>query len=213
MNLSLYVPGDGPLHRLPAGTKLAALLVLGVALFFLASPVALGVAALLAAGALALTGATPRQLAGQLSGIALILAIIVVANGLLVSWEQAAVVGLRIAALVFLAFAVTLTTRSSDVLDVLERVLAPLERRGLAHAGKVALAVSLVLRFVPEILKQVADIREARAARGLKVGPIALVVPTVVRTLRSADAIAEAIDARSYPPSPARPEESRHEHP
>ncbi|ODN69702.1 hypothetical protein [Methylobrevis pamukkalensis] len=41
MNLSLYHPGTGPLHRLPAGVKLAALAVLGIVGVVVASPLAL----------------------------------------------------------------------------------------------------------------------------------------------------------------------------
>jgi biotin transport system permease protein len=204
VNLSLYVPGDTYLHRLRADLKLLGLLAYGVALFFAETLMLLGAAAVVAIVAIALTGASFAMLRRQLAGIGMILAIIVLANLWLFDWRQAAVVGLRISSLVLLAFAVTLTTRSSDILDTLERCLRPLERLGIVDAQKVGLAVSLVLRFVPEVLKQFSDLREARAARGLRAGPLDLIVPLVVRTLRSADAIAEAIDARSYPP-PAKP--------
>ncbi|WP_052340957.1 energy-coupling factor transporter transmembrane component T family protein [Salinarimonas rosea] len=205
MSPSLYVPGDGPLHRLPAGAKLAALAGLGVALFLVSSPIVLGAAALAAAGVVAATGVRLARLRGALAGVAIVVAIVVAANAWLAGWREAAAVGARIVALVLLGYALTLTTRTSDLLATLERLLAPLERIGLADAGKVALAVALVLRFVPELMKQAADIREARAARGLRVGPVALVVPMIVRVLRSADAIAEAIDARAYPPCKSPP--------
>ncbi|WP_372425806.1 energy-coupling factor transporter transmembrane component T family protein [Salinarimonas chemoclinalis] len=208
MSPSLYVPGDGPLHRLPAGAKLAALAGLGIALFLVSSPIVLGAAALAAAGVVAATGVRLARMRGALAGIAIVVAIVVAANAWLVGWREAAASGARIVALVLLGYALTLTTRMSDLLATLERLLAPLERIGLADAGKVALAVALVLRFVPELMKQADDIREARAARGLRVGPVALVVPMIVRVLRSADAIAEAIDARAYPP--AETDSSRH---
>ncbi|MGP9819414.1 energy-coupling factor transporter transmembrane component T [Salinarimonas sp. NSM] len=201
MSPSLYVPGDGPLHRLPAGAKLAALAGLGLALFLVSSPIVLGAAAIAAAGVVAATGVRLARIRGALAGIAIVVAVVVAANVWLVGWREAAALGARMVALVLLGYALTLTTRTSDLLATLERLLMPLERIGIADAGKVALAVALVLRFVPELVKQAADIREARAARGLRVGPVALVVPMIVRVLRSADAIAEAIDARAYPPS------------
>ncbi|MGJ3262407.1 MAG: energy-coupling factor transporter transmembrane component T family protein [Salinarimonas sp.] len=213
MNLSLYVPGDTRLHRLRPDVKLACLLVFGIALFFADSLLILAIATLAALIAIWSTGASLAMLRRQLTGIAVIVAIIVVANVWLFDWRQATLVGLRITSLVLLAFAVTLTTRSSEILETLERVLRPLERIGIADAQKVGLAVSLVLRFVPEVLKQISDLREARAARGLRVGPLNLIVPLVVRTLRSADAIAEAIDARAYPPDSKRSSETNHEHP
>lgn len=213
MNLSLYVPGNNWLHRMRTDAKLLLLLVFGVALFFADSLMPLCVGTIVAVAAITATGAPFATLRRQLSGMAVIVLVIVAANAWLFDWRHAAVAGLRISSLVLLAFSVTLTTRASDFLDTIERVLRPLERLGAADSQKVGLAVSLVLRFVPEVLKQVADMREARAARGIRVSPLNLVVPLVVRTLRSADAIAEAIDARAYPPIKRPHLEKRNGHP
>lgn len=213
MNLSLYVPGGTWLHRASADLKLMLLLIFGVALFFADTIPVLAAATTAAVATILATGASIAVLRRQLTGIGIVLVIIVAANLWLFDWRQATIVGLRIASLVLFAFAVTLTTRSSAILETLERVLRPLERIGVADAQKVGLAVSLVLRFVPEVVKQYHDLREARAARGLRVGPLDLIVPLVVRTLRSADAIAEAIDARAYPPPSKRPVETTNEHP
>jgi biotin transport system permease protein len=86
------------------------------------------------------------------------------------------------------------------MLAAIERALEPLDRRGLIDAARVSLAVSLVLRFVPAILDHYREIREAQAARGLQANPLALVVPLVVRTLKGADDVAAAIEARGFPP-------------
>ena len=47
---------------------------------------------------------------------------------------------LRVGAMVGLALAVTLTTRTADLIAVCEWALLPLQRLGLLDAGKVALA-------------------------------------------------------------------------
>ncbi len=65
-------------------------------------------------------------------------------------------------------------------------------------ADDVGLAVGLVLRFVPEILGRYQAIREAHTARGLKVRPMTLLAPLIILTLRDADKIAAAIDARGF---------------
>jgi biotin transport system permease protein len=62
---------------------------------------------------------------------------------------------------------------------------------------RVGLAFGLAVRFVPVLASVAADIREAQAARGLDRSVFALAVPLTLRTLRMADEIAEAIDARS----------------
>ncbi|CPR10533.1 cobalt transport protein [Bordetella pertussis] len=77
---------------------------------------------------------------------------------------------LRVAALIGLAMAVTLTTPVPALIDA--------------------------LRFIPEIWRNYQEIREAQAARGLGAHPLALLVPLVVRTLKRAEEVAQAIDAR-----------------
>ncbi|CPJ42798.1 cobalt transport protein [Bordetella pertussis] len=77
-------------------------------------------------------------------------------------------------------------------------LLRPAERLGLLNAAQVALALALALalRFIPEIWRNYQEIREAQAARGLGAHPLALLVPLVVRTLKRAEEVAQAIDAR-----------------
>ena len=53
--------------------------------------------------------------------------------------------------------------RTSDLIAVCEGALRPLERTGLVDAEKVALALALALRFVPEIWRNFQEIREAQA--------------------------------------------------
>jgi len=55
-----------------------------------------------------------------------------------------------------------------------------------------------VVRFVPEILGRYQAIKEAHAARGIKVRPVTLLAPLIILTLRDADNIAAAIDARGF---------------
>lgn len=200
MTVSLYVPGTTALHRQPAARKLALLLVTGIALFLTSSVWLLGAAGAIAASLLLAVRPPFRQVRQQLVGTALILAIVFTATAVLDGWRPAFVVLFRLATLVLLAMTVTMTTRTSDMLDVCEKVLLPLDRAGLVDAARVSLAVSLVLRFVPEIFERHRDIREAQAARGLRSQPVAVIVPLIVRTLKAADDVAEAIEARCYPP-------------
>lgn len=201
MTVSLYVPGTTALHRQPAARKLALLLVAGIALFLTSSVWLLGAVGAIAAGLLLAVRPPFREVRQQLVGTALILAIVFAVTGFVDGWRPAFVVLFRLATLVLLAMTVTMTTRTADMLEVCEKALLPLERLGLVNAARVSLAISLVLRFVPEILKRHRDIREAQAARGLRGQPVALIVPLIVRTLKAADDVAEAIEARSYPPS------------
>ncbi|AZW13851.1 energy-coupling factor transporter transmembrane component T family protein [Bordetella bronchiseptica] len=192
----LYVAGASFLHRLPAGLKLAALALAGVGLFLLSDWRVL--AAVLAGAALLVwrSGVGAAAWWRQTRGLALIVLAVGLFTGLMQGWPHAAVVVLRVAALIGLAMAVTLTTPVPALIDACERALRPAERLGLLNAAQVALALSLALRFIPEIWRNYQEIREAQAARGLGAHPLALLVPLVVRTLKRAEEVAQAIDAR-----------------
>ncbi len=199
MMQSLHVDRDTWLHRLPAGTKLAVLFMAGIALFLVHDLLALGIAA--AAGVMLVwaSGVSARELWRQTRGMLLVLLVICLAAAYFDGPPRALEVLLRLIALIALALTVTLTTRSADMLDACERVLQPLDALGWVDAARVSLALSLCLRFIPEIHRSFQEIREAQAARGIRANPIALIVPLVVATLKRADVIAEAIDARAYP--------------
>ena len=200
MTGALYVPGQSVLHRISAGWKLAGLCILGLLLFTTDWPPPLFVALAASVVVLLSTGVSIVQIRRQLTGPIVIIALLFLATGLLSSWPMAIAASLRLAALILAGYAVTLTTPISAFLDVIERLLAPLDRRGLVNAAHVALAVSLVFRFIPVIIDQARAIREAQAARGLERSIIALLIPLIVHVLKAADDIASAIDARSYPP-------------
>lgn len=192
----LYIEGHSLLHRTPAWVKLAMLVVAGAALFAVHSPGWL-LAAFVAGGVLlGLTGAGAGTIWRQVRGLLTILAFVAAFTAYFNGWPRAAEVVLRVAALLALALAVTVSTRTSDLIEVCERALWPLEKLRLVDAGRVALALALTLRFVPEIWRNYQEIREAQAARGLAANPLALVVPLIVRTLKRADEVADAIDAR-----------------
>ncbi|RDD61553.1 energy-coupling factor transporter transmembrane component T family protein [Ferruginivarius sediminum] len=195
---SLYIGGDSLLHRQPAWRKLLVLFAAGIVLFVVQAPEILAGAAVAAAAILATVRPPLRALRRQLTGVAIILAAIFAANAVFADWGTAFAMLFRLSTLVLLALAVTMTTRTSDMLEVVERVLQPLERTGLVNAARVSLAVSLAIRFVPEIFARYREIRDAQAARGLAGNPVALIVPLVVRTLKSAEEIAAAIDARGF---------------
>lgn len=113
----LYVAGASFLHRLPAGLKLAALALAGVGLFLLSDWRAL--AAVLAGAALLVwrSGVGAAAWWRQTRGLALIVLAVGLFTGLMQGWPHAAVVVLRVAALIGLAMAVTLTTPVPALID------------------------------------------------------------------------------------------------
>lgn len=196
----LGASGSTPLHRLPAGAKFAGLAVIATALFFIGSvPVLL--AALVVALVVALsTGRGPARLVRDLAMPGVVIAAIGGVHLVAGDPQAAAEVVPRLLALALLAHAVVLTTTTAAAVEAFEAGLMPFERIGLIDAARTALTLTLALRFVPLIVEEAAAIREAQAARGLGSHPIAVVVPLVVRTLVRAGEVADAIDARGFPP-------------
>lgn len=193
---SLYRPGRTVVHRAPAALKVLAVFAGGSLLVFVRDPRVLAGAAgavLIGYGAAHIGW---REAVTQARPIVPVLVLLCAVQWLTTGPLTAALVALRLATLVMLATLVSLTTRVSAMVQVLERALRPLERLGLRTA-KVSLAISMTLRFIPLLTQVVHDVREAQRARGLERNMLALAVPVLVRALRTADQVAEAIDARS----------------
>ena len=201
-------PFLSPIHRVPAGAKLLALCGCGTGLMFV-DDWRIMAGALAVALLLHLFARIPRsRILAQLKPLAWILVPLFLFQGFFESWPFAALVVLRIAALVLLAALVTLTTRSEALIETIETALRPLSRFGVDPA-KIGLAFSLALRFIYVIGQHVSEVRDAQRARGLGRNPIALVLPLVIRTLKTANEVADAIDARTIEPESAVETEAR----
>jgi len=197
--LGLYLHRDSPVHRLPAGVKLAVLLVAAGVVLLWPEPSGLGAAGLLCIALTAVARLPLAALVGQLRPLMVVMMPIFAVQAMLAGWEEGLIVVGRFGVLVLLAALVTLTTRVSDMTDTLERQLRPLCLLGV-NAAKLSLMLSLAVRFVPILFDLLQEIRMAQRARGGERNPGALLVPLTVKTLRMADTLAEALEARGYDP-------------
>ena len=193
---SLYVEGNSALHRLSPRVKLVSLAIVSVVLFISENIALLSVAVLLAAIICRMVGMSMAEGLRRLRPIFLTIAVVALFNLIFNPWHDALVTLLRLTALMLLAAAVTATTTIAQFIDEVTALARPLERTGRVQADDIGLAIGLVLRFVPEILGRYQAIREAHRARGLKIRPTTLLAPLIILTLRDADNVAAAIDAR-----------------
>lgn len=185
-----YLPGASVLHRCPPGVKLLLLAVLLVGT--LRYPVAM----LVPTVALYALARVPWRVAwASVRPLWMLLLVTAGFQVLTLGWQRAVEVVCGLLASVALAGLVTLTTRVDAMLDVLARVLRPLRRVGV-DPFRIALLLALTIRCVPMLAAIVVSVREAQVARGAGRNPLALAVPVVVRTLRAADALGEALTAR-----------------
>lgn len=196
MIAGLYRPGDSPLHRAPVGAKLLALALGGTCLVLVRDPLVMAGLFALVLASFRLADFSLRTGLDQLRPLLPVIAFLFAAQVWIAGWGAGFTVSLRLACLFLVASLVTLTTRVSDMVEALERVLRPLRLVGL-NPERISLAISLAIRFVPALQNVLIEVREAQRARGLDRNMLALVVPLLVRTLKMADEVAEAIDARS----------------
>ncbi len=193
--IGLYQPGSSLLHRLPAAWKLFGMLLAIIGVVLLGALWQLGVAVVAVAAGFVAAGIPPRTAMAQLWPLRWFLLIIAVFQVVVAGPERAAMVCGTLLVTVAIAALVTLTTRVSDMLDVGQRLLGPFRRVGV-DPDRAALVLALTIRCIPLMVEIVGAVSQARKARGVGFSLRALVVPSVVRALRRADAIGDALTAR-----------------
>lgn len=216
--------GSGPLGTLDPRVKMVTFLVLMFTAFAISNAWQLGLAAALAAGIIAVGRLNPLRL---LAAVRLILGMLVVmgllnlffARGgdVLAAWGPLTITtgGVRTAALYTLRFALVIvlgavmmaTTTPTALTDAVGSLLSPLRRFGV-HTQEIALVLCLALRFLPTLAREAHAVIDAQSARGgdIETGSpakrlralTAIVVPVFAGTLRHADNLALALDARCY---------------
>jgi biotin transport system permease protein len=195
MLVGAYLPGTSVLHRAPAGVKLAGLTIFLLLLAALRSATATAVALVVVVVLAALGGIGPRPLLAQVRPV-LWFALVVAAFQW---WAAGPLTAVAVTGSLVLAVAaaglVTLTTRTQDLLDAVVAALGPLRRFGV-DPQRAGLVLALAVRTVPVITDLARQVHEARVARGASRSPRALVVPLVIRAVRHADRLGEALAAR-----------------
>lgn len=183
-------------HRLPAGGKLLALAGVTVGLFQLGTPLALAAAAL-AVGALVASGGRVflRESIGMLRPLWPFVLVVALWHLFTADLSGGAVVILRMATAVAAANFVTMTTRLSDMLVVIERLLSPLRHVGL-KPRPLALALALVIRFIPVMLTRIEAITLAFRARSRGRAGWRILMPATLAALDDAERVADALRAR-----------------
>ncbi|NMM99918.1 cobalt ABC transporter [Bifidobacterium sp. DSM 109958] len=121
-------------------------------------------------------------------------------------WTMAIYI-LRFAMVILLGAVFLERTTPTQMTDAFEALLSPLARVGV-HTHELSLVMSLALRFIPTLTGEARAIADAQAARGgdIETGSLmqraramgAIVVPVFAGTLRHADNLSRALDARCY---------------
>lgn len=192
---SLYSEHITWLHRWGAGRKLACMALLGTLLFLLSAPWVLAAAG--AGCALLWWSLGPATRVARRLMVSVLVAAALVAGFHL--WlgrpDVAAVSALRLACASTLGLALTVSTRPTDLLLVLDGLLAPLARLGL-RPERWSLQLALMLRFTEHFFVQWKKLDEAHRLRTGRPGGLRLIAPLTVQMLQAARRVADALYAR-----------------
>lgn len=189
-------PGASWLHRLPAGVKLVGLGAIIIVMTVLVdSPARLAVAAVAVVSAAVTARLSVWALIVQLRQVLWVVGVIFILQVVLTDWRRALLVCGVLLLAVTLAAMVTLTTRTTAMLDAATRAMTPLARFGFP-VRQVAVALALTIRSIPLVVEIIGKVDEARRARGLRITPRIVFVPVIVGALRAADDFNEAMIAR-----------------
>lgn len=194
--ISLTSPVETAAHRWPAGAKLAVLCGATVVLFIVES-LAVQAAFLLCAFVLYLMPGQMFLRAGLRALLPLwpFTLLILLWHGFTSDFAGGVVIVMRMLTAVALANLVTLTTRLSDMMKVVQRLTAPLRWIGIS-TRPIEVAMALVIRFTPVLAVKGQMLAQAWRARSTRAPGWRIIMPFAVTAIDDAEQVAEALRAR-----------------
>ncbi|EJF84215.1 hypothetical protein MCU_00883 [Bartonella elizabethae Re6043vi] len=195
--IGLYIPRDTFIHRLSPGVKLLFLTVCGTFIIMVSSIPLLGLFLLFVALFYRVAKVPFSTVIKQFKSMGLLLVLLFVFQTICSGWLTGVEVILRLVILFSLSSLVSFTTKVSDMVDAIEVGLQPFRCFGI-NPSKVSMVLSMAIRFIPLLSEKFNEVHEAQQARALNTNIVALAIPLIIRTIRMASEVAEALEARSY---------------
>jgi biotin transport system permease protein len=192
---SLYSDQATWLHSISAGMKLAFLALLGTGVFCTNDPSILLSSAACCVLIFASLGRPTVRAKPLLIGLAFASVLI----GLFHLYMQQPMVGvvsvLRLISTTLMGIALTLTTRYTDLLGVLEWLLSPLRFLGV-QPERLSLQVALMLRFTEHFFIVWRRLDDAHRLRTGKTGGFKILAPLTIQMLIAARRVADTLHVR-----------------
>lgn len=192
---SLYSDHLTWLHRVPAAFKLLFFAVLGTAQFLIQGPTALVISAMACGLMFASLGRATLSARKLLVSVLLAALLILAFHTYLQQSRVGLVSALRLFSAALLGIALTLTTRTRDLLDVFERVLLPLQHVGI-RTERLSLQLAMMLRFTEHFFVAWKRLDDAHRLRTGKAGGLRLLAPLTIKMLMSARKAADTLEMR-----------------
>lgn len=221
--LGEYSERDSILHQLDPRTKLLSLFVIMLSFLLLNTFISYGFAVIFIIGIIRLSKVPFRVVFRSIKPILFILLFTFFFHALTTegailwsySFISVTVEGLlngtrfvlRIVLLVLLASMLTLTTKPLSLAQGLENLLSPLSKIGVP-VEQFSLMIVIAIRFIPTIMQELDRILLAQKARGHDIASLSwmkrifafvpILVPLIFTTVKRAEQLTYAIDARAY---------------
>lgn len=192
---SLYSEQHTWLHRMPAGLKLLMLASLGTGLFLTDQLAWLAVATAVCVAIYASLGRASSRAKPFLIGVLVASALVASFHLFMQHPALAAITVMRLVSATLMGIALTLTTRYSDLLQVFEWVLSPLQRVGIKTEA-IALQLSLMLRFTEHFFVLWRRLDDAHRVRTGQAGGFKILAPLTLHMLMTARRVADALHLR-----------------
>ena len=113
------------------------------------------------------------------------------------SWETALRSAIKLILMIMFADLITATTPMQAMLQVFQKLLAPITRLLGFSEKKISLAVAMMIRFIPVLAAQWQQQRQAWTARTRRKPGFRLLVPFITTALARTDQVAEALSSRT----------------
>ena len=192
---SLYSEQHTWLHSIPAGLKLLVLALLGTGLFLTDQLTVLAGATAVCVCVYASLGRASHRAQPLLVGVLVASALVASFHLFMQHPALAAITVMRLVSATLMGIALTLTTRYSDLLQVFEWVLSPLQRLGI-NTKSLALQLSLMLRFTEHFFVLWRRLDDAHRVRTGKAGGFKILAPLTIHMLMAARRVADALHLR-----------------
>ncbi|TWT11074.1 energy-coupling factor transporter transmembrane protein EcfT [Streptococcus sp. sy004] len=222
--LGRYIPGQSLVHRLDPRSKLLAMFIYLLIIFWANN---LLTNLILAGATLLMILASGIKLSFFFNGLKPMFALILFTTvfqlfftrggtvfldwGLIkisdYSLAQAGLIFMRFILITCVSTLLTLTTPPLSLADAVESLLSPLKRFKVP-VHEIGLILSLSLRFVPTLMDDATRIMTAQKARGVDFGEgnllqrirstVPILIPLFASSFKRADALALAMEARGY---------------
>ena len=224
MILGRYIPGNSIIHRLDPRSKLVAMILLIIIAFWANNPIT-NLILFIATGIFVILSEVPLSffIKGLRSMFFLIafttlFQLFFISGGHVLfemgfikitsyGIEQAGIIFCRFVLIIFFSTLLTLTTMPLSLATAVESLLGPLKRFKVP-VHEIGLMLSMSLPFVPTLMDDTIRIMNAQKARGVDFGEgnviqkvkamIPILIPLFATSLKRADSLATAMEARGY---------------